>query len=107
MKSEAGEQQKEETERNAKIKDGRSQEGECKNFKASLKSLCSSSTPTVFSVFFQCVVPFFNGSFCGFVVTPPLHCEAALQETAPVRADLEGRLRMALRTGDAEMCLGG
>jgi len=29
--------------------------------------------------------------------------KAALQETAPVRADLEGRLRMALRTGDAEM----
>lgn len=29
--------------------------------------------------------------------------KAALQETAPIRADLEGRLRMGLRTGDAEM----
>lgn len=34
------------------------------------------------------------------------HFQAALQETAPIRADLEGRLRMGLRTGDAEMNLG-
>eukprot|EP00438_Fugacium_kawagutii_P007613 Skav221454 [mRNA] locus=scaffold1700:178425:181624:- [translate_table: standard] len=32
--------------------------------------------------------------------------QAALQESAPVRADLEGRMRMGLRTGDAEMRLG-
>ena len=29
--------------------------------------------------------------------------QEALQESAAVRADLEGRLRMGLRTGDAEM----
>lgn len=27
----------------------------------------------------------------------------ALRQTAPLRADLEGRMRMGLRTGDAEM----
>ena len=27
----------------------------------------------------------------------------ALRSTAPLRADLEGRMRMGLRTGDAEM----
>lgn len=46
--------------------------------------------------------------FSRYLVTSPSteRSQAALQETAPIRADLEGRLRMGLRTGDAEMHLG-
>lgn len=52
-------------------------------------------SPVIYYVSKQMLVGPMIPSACAF--------QEALQESAAVRADLEGRLRMGLRTGDAEM----